>query len=222
MKHFSRILSVAIVMTSIGAFADPVNNFTNLNVSFGISPNNGSGDNVGGSISGPGIDVSFGGGTPYYWFGTNIPGYPAGSTGGGSTTIFFDLASGTINSQSYGSSELSLGSVTFDAGVFSFPTNGQEFFTVTVRASVEGISGSINDCSTTNCPSTFTLFSRPGTLTLSYDYLPFWNTYEPDGGYFSSYTTTPESGTFWLMAIGMSAVAGYWLKRQDRFVRKTR
>ncbi len=214
MKHLPRILSMMVVLTSISAFADSAS-YTNLNANFYLGPNYGVGDNIGGTIVGPGVNLTWGGGTPFSWFNNMFPNIPPGSGGGGGTTIYPDLANGTIGSQSFsGGFEVLLYAFTFNAGEFTFPANGQQNFTVTVPASMGLIYGEIDEyCPNNICE--FTLATGPGQLTLSYSYIssPFGSGYYGVSGYF---TTTPEPGTFGLIAIGMGAVAWCW--RQQKWV----
>ncbi len=205
MNRLLRILPATLVLISISAFADSIT-YTNLNVSFNVSPNDGSGGNMGGRISGPGVNLLAGGGTPFSWF-NDIEGVAPGSVGGGGTTIFFEDAFGTIGSQSYQGGDLGLGEVSFDAGSFTFPTNGKDF-TVTVPASIGLINGTIfTQCGENGCP-TFTLATNSGELTLSFFYA--------NGLYYGSsgsFTTTPEPGTLGLVAIGLGAVTWFRCKQ---------
>ena len=66
MRQLLRMSLVMVALTSICAFANSVNAFTNLNASFSLAPNGGSGDNMGGSIFGPGINIGWSGATPFY------------------------------------------------------------------------------------------------------------------------------------------------------------
>ena len=79
MRQTKRLLLGILLLTSVSAFAD---SFTNLNANFIINPNNGSGGNLGGTISGPGVNLRVGGGTVYAWFNGQGVGYAPGSTGG--------------------------------------------------------------------------------------------------------------------------------------------
>ena len=207
MRQMIRILLVMLLLTSMSAFAD---SFTNLSVNFNIFPNDGSGGNIGGSISGPGVDLLAGGGTPFSWFNSS-QGVDPGSTGGG-TIVFWDGAVGQLGSQVYnnfgnggGLPYLQLDISTLNAGSFTFPTNGQDF-TIKVPASLGTITGTIvSDCN--SCP-TFSLTTLPGTLTLSFFYSPSSGQYFGSSGSFTStaITTVPEPGTLGLVLIGMVAV----------------
>ena len=56
MKRLLRIVSALVVLTSINALANSVT-YTNLNATFSLGPNDGSGDNIGGTLFGPGINI---------------------------------------------------------------------------------------------------------------------------------------------------------------------
>ena len=208
MKPLLRILSAAVVLISISAFADTIR--YNLNANFIVAPNSGGGDNVAGQIWGPGISLGAIGGTVEQWF-DNTTGYPAGSQAGGiNATIDWDLYGLTIGSQAYDTDELLLTPTLLDVGSFTFPTNGKNF-TVTLPTLMD-FSGTI----TTNCPpctsQIFDLASKPGRLTLSFFYLPESRVYFPESGFFS---TVPEPSTLGLIVTGMCAVV--WRKyRQKR------
>jgi hypothetical protein len=203
----TRLLSAMVVMTSITAFAS---SFTNLNVAFNVSPNNGSGGNIGGSISGPGINLLAGGGTFFGWF-NDFLGTPPGSVGGGDTTIFWEDAFGQIGSQTYANGDIALDPSFFNAGSFTFPTNGQDF-TIVVPASLSVISGTILTSCPNNVCQTFTLTTNPGKLTLSFFYSQANGLYYGSAGSFVS--TVPEPGTFGLLALGVASLARCW--RQHR------
>jgi hypothetical protein len=200
MKRLLGMLPMIFALASASAFANTVN-YTNLNVSMGISANDGGGDNMGALISGPGVSLFVEGGMPFDWF-NGIEGSAPGSSGGGGTTIFSDDAFGTIGAHSFGEGDIELGEFLFDAGSFTFPTNGKDF-TVKVPASLELITGTvITQCTNNACP-TFTLTTKPGTLTLSF-YVGADGLYYGSSG---SFVTTPEPGSLGLMAIGLVAVA---------------
>jgi len=207
MKYLPRILLLALLLTSVGSFADAVN-FTNLNVNFDISANDGTGDNLGGTIVGSSVNLFLGGGIPFDWF-NSIIGYAPGSAGGGTVTIFFEFAQGTLGGQSFSSDQIvNVSTAVFDAGGFTFPTNGKDF-TATVPASIEVITVLACD-DNGNCP-TYTLTTKPGKLTLSFVY------YASSGMYFGtqgSFTTIPEPGTMLLVSSGIGALV--WGRRHRR------
>ena len=77
----------------------------------------------------------------------------------GGTTIFFDSVSGQLGGISYGATDLGLNAVSFNAGGFTFPTNGQDF-SITVPASIDVITGDYtNICPNPTC--SFTLQTEP-------------------------------------------------------------
>lgn len=209
MNRLLRILPIMLGLFSMSAFADNIT-YTNLNVNFNISPNDGSGDNVGGTILGPGVNLLAGGGIPADWFNNDV-GYQPGSEDGGPTTIYFDFGSGKIGSLPYDSFDSYIVATSFNAGSFVFPTNGQDF-SVSFRASIAPINGAI--CSNGPC-QTFTLMTRPGTVVLSFYYSPYTGLYYGGSGSFSTNNTpVPEPGTLGLMAIGLAAVVAFTHKRK--------
>jgi hypothetical protein len=217
MRQMIRILLGMLLLTSISAFAT---SFTNLSVNFNILPNDGSGSNMGGYITGPGVNLAAGGGTPFSWF-NSIVGIAPGSSWGGGTVLFWDGAAGQLGSQVYntfgnggGLPYIQLDISTFNTGGFTFPTNGQDLFTIKVPASLGVITGTIvSDCN--SCP-TFSLTTLPGTLTLSFFYSSFWGQYFGGSGSFTStpLTTVPEPGSLGLMLIGVAAVTRRRLQRR--------
>jgi len=201
MRQTMRVVLAMLVLTSISAFA---NSFTGLGVNFNIQANNGSGGNLGGLISGQGVNFLAGGGTPFSWFNSS-QGVAPGSSGGGSI-IFWEDALGTLGSQTYQDGDISLIPSYLNAGSFTFPTNGQDF-TISVPASLDIITGTILATCSTVC-ETFTLTTNPGTLTLSFYYSPLDGLYYGSSGSFTSAasTTVPEPGTLGLMGMGIVAV----------------
>ena len=217
MRQMIRIFLGMLLLTSISAFAT---SFTNLSVNFNILPNDGSGSNMGGYITGPGVNLAAGGGTPFDWF-NSLVGIAPGSAWGGGTVLYWDGAAGQLGSQFYsiygnggGLPYLQLDIASFNTGGFTFPTNGQDLFTVTVPASLGVITGTIvSDCN--SCP-TFSLTTLPGTMTLSFFYSSFWGQYFGGSGSFTStaITTVPEPGTLGLVLIGVAAVTRRRLQRR--------
>ena len=201
MKLILRIVSISFVLMSISAFADTIR--FDLNSKILIGPNDGSGDNVGVTLSGQGVVITAFGGTPTYWFDSDQFYYP-GDQGLGPATIFWDDGGLLqIGSTRY---DLDLDSTFLDLPYVTFPTNGKNF-TVTVPWAWE-LSGTI----LTNCPSSgcgFLLASKPGKLSFSFVYNPTFGAYLADSAKFS---TVPEPATFEFMAIGILAVGWRWLR----------
>jgi len=206
MTRLLRLLFVMFVLTSISAFANSVN-LSNLSVNFSVSPNFGSGDNIGGMIFGPGqVNLYVAGGTPGYWFSDGGQ-YMPGSMGGGDTTIFYDTFFGNIGSTGLGGENGFIFASSLYTGTFTFPTNGENF-TVTMPAFLDPIT--IYNCTSSSTCTTFTLQARPGTLTLSFNY--FNGSYYANSGSFI--TNVPEPGTVGLMGIGVGAVIWCAYKRK--------
>jgi len=106
MRQSMQVLLAIFVLTSISAFAD-TKSLTNLNVNFVIQPNNGSGGNVGGTIFGPGLNLTVGGGFYVSYFSDLFgSGFAPGSTGGGGTPILVEFLAAEIGSQSMGLTSL--------------------------------------------------------------------------------------------------------------------
>lgn len=181
MTHFRKALWLILLLTPLNCFATSTHD-SDLSVNLNIFPNDGTGDNLGGTILGPGVNLTVGGGAPYYWF-NNVDGFAPGSGGGGSTTIYFDSVFGTIGSKSY---ELFIGAANLNAGGFTFPTDGKDF-TISVPASIGLIV--LTGCTDSGC-KTFNIITKPGVLTLSFDYYAGTGLYYGTGGSFVS-TTSP-------------------------------
>src|SRR5580658_1979706 len=202
MNRLLRLLLAIFALTSMSALANSINlNYNNLNVNFSISANDGLGDNLGGQIFGPGVNLFAAGGTATGWFDSGGITYAPGSTGGGNTTIFFDAAYGKIGSLTYQYDNSNIYAASFSTGSFTFPTNGQNF-TGTQAAYLGPVSGVI--CPTT-CDS-FTLQTRPGTLTLTFLYSPYNQSYYAASGSFTAVAAVPEPSTLGLTGIGIGAL----------------
>jgi hypothetical protein len=127
--------------------------------------------NVGFAVAGPGTNAFVQGGVPFGFFCNSFPscGFAPGSVGGGGTSFYSDNVNGYIGG--YGPNAIEWKSVpTLFVGAFTFPTNGRKGFTVTVPASLSGLS------LTAFLPSGQTqqifLNVKPFQLTLSFSYSP--------------------------------------------------
>ncbi len=96
MRRFLWALPVLLAVCTGSTFAD--------SIIIGLSPNNGTGDNFGFRLSGPGLVISIDGGVDVGYF--NDLGYAPGSTLGGTTTVFFSSDTTTIR----------IGDTTYDLG----------------------------------------------------------------------------------------------------------
>jgi hypothetical protein len=201
MKHLSRVPLFLLLLASLNAFADSVN-YTNLTVHFIVAPNQGFGDNIGGTLIGTNVNFFLSGGTPSGWFNSD-PGYAPGSVGGGDTTIYFDSAAGTLGGQYYEGDSAGVTTADFNAGAFTFPTNGKDF-TVSVPATLGVVV--VVGCTSDNVCTTYNLTSKSGTLVLSFAYSQYYGVYYGVSG---SFTTVPEPGTLGLVVIGMAALAAH-------------
>jgi hypothetical protein len=194
----------AFLITCAGAFANSVT-YTVNSATLNIFPNDGSGDNVGFLLSGPGMTLSAGGGTNSFFI---FQGSAPGSIGSAMLYLFPDyVASGNIGSYGPGEIELNCcsGAALF-SGTFTFPSNGQSFFSVTLPAYLTGISGTIvSGSGSTFFEQPFTLSGVSGHETLSFYYSSYWNLYYPAYG---SFSTIPEPNTWVLLATGLCAALG--------------
>ena len=189
----------SLVLTSLFCFADSVTTLKTLNVSLDIRPNDGSGDNLGGTIWGKGVSLTVGGGTPVDWF-SATDGIAPGSGVGGSTTIFFDVVFGTIGKTTYDDSNLFIEAATFNAGGATLPTDGSSF-TMAVPASIGLIV--LTGCNDQGC-TTFNVITQPGVLTMSFSF--FDGLYYAGDASFVSNTAVPEPSTLSLLAVGLAAL----------------
>jgi len=127
MKSILLSLCGILLFSSASSFADSVQTLTNLDASFFIEPNNGTGENLFGTITGSGVNLSVAGTSPAGWFTSGV-GIAPGAYVGGSIPIHVDSILGFLQGSQ---PNLSMESADFNAGVFALPTNGQnEFQTV--------------------------------------------------------------------------------------------
>lgn len=199
MYRLLRFACASLLLTSLFCFADSVTTLKTLNVSLTIRPNDGSGDNLGGTIWGKGVSLTVGGGTPVDWF-SATDGLAPGSGVGGTTTIFFDNVFGTIGKGTYDASNLSIQAASFNAGGATLPTDGSAF-TMSVPASIGLIV--LTGCNTQGC-TTFNVITQSGVLTMTFFFSD--GLYYADNASFVSNTTVPEPSTLSLLAIGLAAL----------------
>jgi hypothetical protein len=218
MKRLTWFVFSFVMIACTGASANSVT-YTVTSASLGISPNDGTGDNVGFTIQGPGMNLVGVGGTDYFSFGTSPTGFAPGSIGSGGMAFSPDyLLQGNLGA--YGTADIEMNGLNGSilGGAFTFPSNGANYFTVTVPAYLSGITGMIV---AGQGPSFFTepfaLSGIEGQETLSYYYSPFFNVYYPAQATFSASatSTTPEPDTLVLMGTGLCAILAS-LRRKHR------
>ena len=188
MKRFLWALPTFLLVFCTCALAD--------SITIGLSPNNGTGDNFGFSLSQPGFAVSIDGGTGVDFF--NDQGYAPGTTFGGATTVFF--SAGTVQ----------IGDNTFDLGFtggtlflssFTLPANNQNF-SIQVQA---GFSTSAFFFDADGQFQTIDISGgAPGTMTFTWD--PSLGLYFAQPAVFTTAVVTPEPGTLGLMGTGLVSV----------------
>ena len=117
MKRLPWATPLLLLLISTATFADSVR--------FGLSVNDGSGDNFGFIQQPGGIIMGGGGGTPTGFF-DNFPGYRPGDPFGGDVPIFFSGGSTTIGGTTY---DVDWSGALF-VSTFTFPTNGKDSSTL--------------------------------------------------------------------------------------------
>ena len=179
-----------------------------------IGPNNGSGDNVSSTLAGPGTLISGGGGASCdFCVGPNffLPGQSVSASVGFIAPLEF-LATVQIGGTTFNPNDVTFGSAFITSGTINFPAgaNTPPIFTITLPASFSDVHGA-----TTNQQLTLAIHS--GELVLSFKLMPRSGGV-PASYFYSSgeFITTPESGTFVLLASGLSIVGSLLSRRQWR------
>lgn len=197
------LLCITLISSSARMNADTIS-ITQAVIS--INLNFGAGDNVSSSMTGPGTQISGGGGAGCDFCFTNAFLFPGTSV---SASVDFiaplqSLLAVQINGTTYDPNNLSFGSSFISSGTITFPAGNVPVFTVTLPATVADIHGGV-----ISAGQSLTLIIHPGELVLSFHLKPandvFPANYEYAGGEF---ITTPEPGTLGLMASGLAAIAG--------------
>jgi hypothetical protein len=179
------------------------------------------GDNLGSTLTGPGVNLFAGGGTDCPWCDSGFLYNTPGSSLNPSTQIFYDYVQGslTVGGQTYCQDGVECSFYTqgiFASRSITFPTNGQNF-TVTIPVGLDSITV---DVTPLTAPDFFvTLNPSGGDLTLTFDFVPAL----PNGppayyafaqGTFPATVSTPEPGPLGLMAAGLVGILGLGLKRR--------
>ena len=180
-----RLLGATLLLFALSALAGATS------IGIGLSPNDGSGDNFGFGLRGPGFVLGGEGGVPYDFYNVEHN-YLPGSVFGGETDTFFSSGFLETKTQFY--------TVNWDPGTltvsdFTFPPNGKPF-TVAVVLSITA-SGIVAD---TGMPISASGSER-GHMSFAYD--------RDAGAYYAvgGFTSVPEPQTLMLFAIGLFGIA---------------
>jgi hypothetical protein len=205
MKYSRWILLAVLLVASVDSFANSSNYYqsNNLNAILYFQPNYGFGDNFGGSVFGPGVNLGIAGGTSATW--TDAIGFAPGTVLGGTTPVDWDTVWGNVGSQSADNWVIFASSLT--VGYFTLPTNGQMHYSVVVPAWLGGLT--LWGCGNNGC-QVIGLGTASGKFTINFVYYPSQGLYYATNGVFS---TVPEPGTLSLVAIGAAVTA--WRKRRQ-------
>jgi hypothetical protein len=211
-KRLIKLLSLLVFPPAWApaAYADNVTTFiaqTNIDITAGAG-----GADAASIFEGPGISLSAQGNAACAWCGAFLT--PGSSLNPSFSFVDFSSGSGTLTfgGQQVGCdlfTDCSLSGTGITAfNSLRFPTNGQNF-TVTEPAAIAGmLSGQVG-----TQPLLFSVQTSTGQLALSFAFnsLPF-PSYQFEQAVFS--TSTPEPGTFALMAAGLAAILGVSKRRK--------
>lgn len=210
MKRALSLAALLLIAVQLSA-ADSVKIFNNISANLFISPNDGSGGNMGFSLSGRGISLNGNGGTGCDWCFAGTSFAPGQSLNASIFFVGFDfVANGQIGSTHFGPGDISLGSSSITAGSFVFPKM-RNVFTVSVPAAFDStLFGGVIESG-----QAFGLNIRPGMLKLTFDFSAACG--GASGCYFfdrANFTSTPEPSTVLLSVTGLMFIAGRaWRKR---------
>ncbi|PYX33301.1 MAG: hypothetical protein DMG77_00650 [Acidobacteria bacterium] len=187
-------LAIAIVFAVFAqcSFADSIQTFQITQVTMIMGPNDGSGDNLGFTLTGPGVTITgFGGMACFDWCSGPIPA-PTGNP----TEVFVSFfGSATIGGTAYDPMSLSLDCCLFNA-------NGG------VNASASGFVGEGDSFTQFNL-----ILPTNGKWTLNFAFQPPESGnpgyyYFTDGEFSAQTRVTPEPGMVGLMLTGLAGIAG--------------
>lgn len=201
MKYLRLAFAILLAAFAQCVYADSIPTFYVTQVTMFLSPNDGSGDNVTFFFTGPGVNITGGGGMGCYWC---LAGVPISDPNVAQTSQIFFGGFGTFI----------LGGVSYDASSFLFDPPGPFDEFGNLNASTTGLIG----------PDNFQfklILPTNGGWDLNFD-----PTVDQNGnpafiftdGFFgaSAPAPTPEPATVGLMLTGLAGIAGI-VKRQGKF-----
>jgi hypothetical protein len=165
------------------------------------------GDNTVFTFVGEGVNISGGGSAVCDWCTGDVL-LPAGSRLTPNVDLLgFAYSQGTVSIGGRTESVGYLLNSSLFSSSFTFPTNGQKTFTISVFARIPEIWGR------TATGKLFNLEVPRGKLRLTFEYNPFGHGYEFSKGMFTA-GTIPEPGTLGLMGSGLAGIIGAVLKKR--------
>jgi hypothetical protein len=213
MKRFKWTIAILLVALMPCAYADAISNFTIVQITVSVGPNNGTGDNLHFTLIGPGTNIAGTGGIACFdWCSTLNPVSP-GQVFPGFGQIFIEFFSNAmVGGKNYDPTK----DIAFSSGFFidslgsiTLPANGSDVTACLPARAQSPITGFVGE------GPTFTQMNL--NLPAGGSFCTTWNF---AGGQYTfvhgnfSVSTVPEPGTLYLMGSGLVAVFGAALRKR--------